>query len=55
MVFCSSDRENFFKFEAEGREFSKTLKSLEQSIQIVKGQFFEKEHMFNLFLEVSKI
>ena len=35
---CSSDRENFLKFEAEGREFAKILRSLEQFIQTVKGQ-----------------
>ena len=35
---CSSDREKFLKFEAEGREFSKILRSLEQFIQTVKGQ-----------------
>ena len=35
---CSSDRENFFKFEAEGREFAKFLRSIEQFIQTVKGQ-----------------
>ena len=32
---CSSDREKLLKFEAEGREFSR---SLEQFIQTVKGQ-----------------
>ena len=32
---CSSDREKLLKFEAEGREFAK---SLEQFIQTVKGQ-----------------
>ena len=32
---CSSDQE---KLEAEGREFAKFLRSLEQFIQIVKGQ-----------------
>ena len=32
---CSSDRE---KLEAEGRELAKFLRSLEQSIQAVKGQ-----------------
>ena len=31
---CSSD----LKFEAEGREFAKILRSLEQFIQTVKGQ-----------------
>ena len=35
---CSSDRDFFFKFEAEGQEFAKFLRSLEQFIQIVKGQ-----------------
>ena len=27
---CSSDREKLMKFEAEGREFAKFLRSLEQ-------------------------
>ena len=35
---CSSDQEKLLKFEAEGREFAKFLRSLEQSIQTVKGQ-----------------
>ena len=35
---CSSDRENLLKFEAEGREFAKKIRSLEQFIQTVKGQ-----------------
>ena len=35
---CSSDREKLLKFDAEGREFAKTLRSLEQFIQTVKGQ-----------------
>ena len=35
---CSSDREKLLKFEAEGREFEKKLRSLEQFIQTVKGQ-----------------
>ena len=39
MVFCSSDREIFLKFEVEGREFAKFLRSLEQFIQTVKGQY----------------
>ena len=29
---CSSDREKLLKFEAEGREFAKFLRSLEQLI-----------------------
>ena len=36
---CSSVREKLLKFEAEGREFAKFLRSLEQFIQtVVKGQ-----------------
>ena len=35
---CSCDQEKLLKFEAEGREFSKILRSLEQFIQTVKGQ-----------------
>ena len=42
LVFCyqngSRDQEIFLKFEAEGREFAKILRSLEQFIQTVKGQ-----------------
>jgi hypothetical protein len=33
---CSTDREKLLK-EAEGREFAKLLRSLEQFIQTVKG------------------
>ena len=35
---CSSDPENLLKFEAEGREFAKFLRSREQFIQTMKGQ-----------------
>jgi hypothetical protein len=35
---CSIDREKLLKFEAEGPEFAKFLRSLEQFIQAVKGQ-----------------
>ena len=35
---CSSDREKLLKFEAEGREFAKFSRLLEQFIQTVKGQ-----------------
>ena len=42
MVFCyqncSSAQEKLLKFEAEGRQFTKFLRSLEQFIQTVKGQ-----------------
>ena len=33
---CSSDREKLLKFEAEGLEFTKILRLLEQFIQAVK-------------------
>ena len=35
---CSSDREELLKFEVEGQEFAKFLRSLEQFIPTVKGQ-----------------
>jgi hypothetical protein len=35
---CSSDGEKLLKIEAEGREFSKILRSLKHFIQTVKGQ-----------------
>ena len=34
----SSDREKLLRFEAEGREFAKILRSLEQFIQTVNCQ-----------------
>ena len=50
---CSSDREKLLKFEAQGQEFAKLLRSLEQFIQT--EQFLVTESFFNLFLEVSQI
>ena len=35
---CSGDGEKLLKFGAEGPEFAKLLRSLEQLIQTVKGQ-----------------
>ena len=35
---CSTDREKLLKFQAEGQEFAKILRSLEQFIEAVKGQ-----------------
>ena len=35
---CFSDQEKLLKFEAEGREFAKFLRSLEQFIGTVKGK-----------------
>ena len=43
---CSSDRENFLKFEAEGREFAKNLRSLEQFVQTVKDQKISDQNTF---------
>ena len=34
---CSRGCEKLFKFKAEGREFAKNFRSLEQFIQTVKG------------------
>ena len=34
---CSTDREKLLKFDAEGREFAKFLRSPEQIILAVKG------------------
>ena len=34
---CSSDRKKLLKFKAEGQEFAKFLRSLEQFIRTVKG------------------
>ena len=48
---CSSDQEKLLKFEAEGREFAKSLRSLEQFIQTVKGQ--NKFWLQNAFLTCS--
>ena len=43
LTYCekkkSSDQEKLLKFEAEGREFAKILRSLEQFIQTVKGKY----------------
>ena len=54
---CSSDREKIMKIEAEGREFSKILRSLEQiySNSERSEQFLAPECFFNLFSEVSHI
>ena len=36
---CSSgDQEKLLEFEAEGREFAKFLRSVEQFVETVKGQ-----------------
>ena len=35
---CSSDREKLLKFEAQGREFTNFLRSLEQFVRTGKGQ-----------------
>ena len=50
---CSSDREKLLKFETEGQEFAKILRSLEEFIQTEK--FLVTECFYNLFVEVSQI
>ena len=54
---CYIDQEKCLKFEAEGREFVKLLRSLEQCIQTVKGQnnLWYQNAFLNLSFEVSHI
>ena len=40
---CSSDQEKLLKFEAEGREFSKFLRSLEQCFLTVGQNDFDNK------------
>ena len=57
-INCSSDREKLLKFDAEGREFAKFLRSLEQLIQMCSERSEKNlvtEYFFNLFLGVSHI
>ena len=49
---CSSDREKLLKFEAEGREFAKFLRSIYSNSERSE-QFLLTECFFNLLLEVS--
>ena len=39
IVLTGCDREKLLKFEAEGREFAKILRSLQQFLQTVKGHY----------------
>ena len=55
---CSSDREKNLKFEAEGGEFAKLLRSLEQLIYSNSErsvQFLKQNACCNLVMEVSQI
>mgnify|MGYP006863933427 CR=1 FL=1 len=47
---CSSDQENLLKFEVEGREFAKILRSLGKFIQTVVTEWsgFDKIEQFKL-------
>ena len=47
---CSSDREKLLKFEAEGQELPKILRSLEQFIRTVKGKKILKQNAFFLLI-----
>ena len=52
---CSSDREKLLKLEAEGREFAKISRLLEQFLKQFKvGTIFGDSLLFYLFLEVSQ-
>ena len=48
---CSSDREKLLKFEAEGQEFSKFMRSLKQSryLNSERPDQFLKQNVFLLF------
>ena len=54
---CSIDQKTLLKFETEGQELAKILRSLEQFLQTVNGQnlFFGNRMLFYLFLDVSKL
>ena len=55
---CSSDRAKRLKFEAEGREFAKYLRSLEQFIQTMRGQnnFWEQNAFLKtIIIHIGKI
>ena len=47
---CSSDREKLLKFEAEGREFAKFLRSLEQFFLTLAQTNFDDEIPFLFML-----
>ena len=40
---CSSDREKLLKFEAEGGEFAKFLRSLEQFMEVISNKLEQLE------------
>ena len=40
---CSSDREKLLKFEAEGVEFAKFLRSLEQFMEVISNKLEQLE------------
>ena len=53
---CSSDRENFLKFETEGRKFAKITRSRTICSNSERSeQFLVTECFFNLILKVSQI
>ena len=47
---CSSDSEKLLKYEAEGQEFAKFWRSLEQFIHTVKGQNNVGNKIANFFI-----
>ena len=51
-IVLNSYQEKILKFEAEGREFAKILRSLEQFIQAVKGQ---KNFVFGGFSDLIQL
>ena len=49
-INCSNDGEKFLKFEAEGREFAKVLRSLEQVVGTVN--FCLQNAFLTCFLDI---
>ena len=50
---CSCDREKLLKFEAEGREFANILRSVEQFILTVKGQY-NLQYIKTIIIQIGK-
>ena len=52
---CYSDREKLLKFEAEGRELAKLLRSIEQFIQTCSWRFLISKKLEQLKYKLGKI
>ena len=52
---CTSDREKLLKSDAEGREFAKILRSLEQSIYLTERSYQFLKYIGTIKIEIGKI